>query len=40
MNRPRDSQGRFVKKVLVGSSKIEKPQKEKETLNVKLERKI
>ena len=40
MNRLRDSQGRFVKKESVGSSKIEKPQKEKETLNVKSERKV
>lgn len=27
MNRPRDSQGRFVKKELVGSPKTQKPQK-------------
>ena len=39
MNRLRDSQGRFVKKESVGSSKTEQSQKEKETLKVKLENK-
>ena len=34
MNRPRDSQGRFVKKESVGSSKIQKPQKEKNSSTI------
>ena len=34
MNRRRDSQGRFVKKESVGSSKTQKPQKEKNPLTL------
>ena len=40
MNRLRYSQGRFVKKESVGSSKTKKSQKEKETSNIKLEKKV
>ena len=40
MTRLRDSQGRFVKKESVGSSKIEKSQKETKTLNIKPENKV
>ena len=36
MNRLRDSQGRFVKKELVGSSKIQKPQKEKNPSTIEI----
>ena len=34
MNRPRDSQGRLVKKELGGSSETQKTQKEKGPLNI------
>lgn len=34
MNRPKDSQGGFVKKESVGSSKIQKPQKNKSSLTI------
>ena len=42
MNRLGDSQGRFVKKELVGSSKIQKPQKEKNpsTIEIKPKNKV
>ena len=36
MNRLRDSQGRFFKKESIGSSKIQKPQKEKNPLTIEI----